>query len=191
MTHTPPVPDLKTLLQLFYPDDTEFGEVTTVLQDTLPAIPRQLLAHEHHMTVTVEAHHNSLVDVQVLETLLDGQFYSRRILLTKQSDQTVVQFGIVRLNFEFLEPRVQQEIIAATTPLGRILIHHNVLRRVELAQLLKIQVGNDLADLFSMQAGATVYGRTAWIYCNGEPAIELLEVVTPESVTDNSAKTDP
>ena len=191
MTQTPPAPDLNTLLRLFYPDDTEFGEVTTVLRDALPTIPQRLLAHEHHMTVTVEAHHKSPVDVQVLETLFDGQFYSRRILLTRQTDQAVVQFGIVRLNFEFLETHVQQEIIAETTPLGRILINQNVLRRVELAQLLKIQVGTDLADLFSIQSGTTVYGRTARIYCNGEPAIELLEVVTPETITENSVRTGP
>jgi len=28
--------------------------------------------------------------------------------------------------------------------------------------------------------GQTTYGRTALIYCNGEPAVELLEIVTPD-----------
>ena len=179
MTQQIPAPDLETLLSLFYQDIAQFGTIAATPADAMPAVARKLLDHEHHMTVTVEDHHNCEVDVQVLETLFDGQAYSRKILLTKQTDSTVVQFGIVRLHFEFLATHVQQEIMAEETPLGRILINHNVLRRVELSQLWKIQVGQDLAELFRITPDTIVYGRTAWIYCNGEPAIELLEVVTP------------
>ena len=181
MTQQIPAPDLDTLLHLFYQDTAEFGVVEAISADDMPTVARKLLDHEHHMTVTVEDHHHCEVDVQVLETLFTGQAYSRKILLTKQTDRTVVQFGIVRLNFEFLATHIQQEIQAENTPLGRILINHNVLRRGELSQLWEIQAGQDLAELFRITPGITVYGRTAWIYCNGEPAIELLEVVTPAS----------
>ena len=181
MTQKIPAPDLETLLSLFYQDAAEFGAIAATPAAEMPAAARKLLDHQHHMTVTVEDHHDCEVDVQVLETLFDGQACSRKILLTKQTDRTVVQFGIVRLNFEFLATHVQQEIMAEETPLGRILINHNVLRRVELSQVWKIQAGQDLAELFRVTQGTVVYGRTAWIYCNGEPAIELLEVVTPTS----------
>jgi chorismate-pyruvate lyase len=174
-----PAPDLETLLSLFYRDAAEFGTVEATSADDMPTVARKLLDHEHHMTVTVEDHHHCEVNVQVLETLFDGQAYSRKILLTKQTDNTVVQFGIVRLNFEFLAAHVQQEILAEETPLGRILINHNVLRRVELSRLWEIQAGHDLVELFRVSSGTIVYGRTAWLYCNSEPAIELLEVVTP------------
>lgn len=177
MTQQIPAPDLDTLLHLFYQDTAEFGVVEAISADDMPTVARKLLDHEHHMTVTVEDHHHCKVDVQVLETLFTGQAYSRKILLTKQTDRTVVQFGIVRLNFEFLATHIQQEIQAENTPLGRILINHNVLRRVELSQLWEVQVGQDLAELFRVSPNTIVYGRTAWIYCNGEPAIELLEVV--------------
>ena len=177
MTQQIPAPDLETLLYLFYQDTAEFGVVEAISADDMPTVAQDLLNHEHHMTVTVEDHHHCEVDVQVLETLFTGQAYSRKILLTKQTDNTVVQFGIVRLNFEFLATHIQQEIQAENTPLGRILINHNVLRRVELSQLWEIQVGQDLAELFCVSPNTIVYGRTAWIYCNGEPAIELLEVV--------------
>ena len=177
MTQQIPAPDLDTLLHLFYQDTAAFGVVEAISADDMPTVARKLLDHEHHMTVTVEDHHHCEVDVQVLETLFTGQAYSRKILLTKQTDRTVVQFGIVRLNFEFLATHIQQEIQAENTPLGRILINHNVLRRVELSQLWEIQVGQDLAELFRVSPNTIVYGRTAWIYCNGEPAIELLEVV--------------
>ncbi len=178
MTQQIPAPDLDTLLHLFYQDTAEFGVIEAISAADMPTVARKLLDHEHHMTVTVEDHHHCGVDVQVLETLFTGQAYSRKILLSKQTDRTVVQFGIVRLNFEFLATHIQQEIRAENTPLGRILINHNVLRRVELSQLWEIQAGQDLAELFRVSPNTIVYGRTAWIYCNGEPAIELLEVVT-------------
>ena len=84
----------------------------------------------------------------------------------------------MRLCFDYLNSDIQAEIEEQKTPLGRILIQHNVLRQVQLASLWKIQTGEDLSTLFQLPVGSEVYGRTALIFCNGEPAVELLEVVT-------------
>jgi hypothetical protein len=59
----------------------------------MPQHDRMLLAHEHHMTVTVEKFHRCLVDVRVLATNLTEKLYARKILLTRQSDSRIVQFG--------------------------------------------------------------------------------------------------
>ena len=173
-------PELATLVALFYDAPEQLGRFIETTADDLPPVPRQLLAHNHHMTVTVEAHHGSLVDVQVLATQRQGQFYARKILLARQSDGQVVQFGIVRINFDFLDEAVRREIEARRTPLGRILIEHNVMREVELFDLYRIEPGPDLCELFSIVPADMTYGRTALIHCNGQPAIELLEIVTPE-----------
>lgn len=179
MNSDTPAPDIHTLIGLFYPQGEEFGTPTKVKAEQIPEVYRQLLSHEHHMTVTVESQYGEMVDVQVLESMHVANYYSRKILLTKQSDRSVVQFGIVRLNFACLANDVQQEIIGEETPLGRILIERNVLRSVELSELWKIAAGSDLAELFGVTTGTEVWGRTGWIHCNGEPAIELLEVVAP------------
>lgn len=181
MNSDTPAPDISTLIGLFYPEAAEFGKPVKVSASMLPEIYQRLLSHEHHMTVTIEAHYDELVDVQVLESIHVANYYSRKILLTKQSDRTVVQFGIVRLNFDYLGTEVQQEIISEGTPLGRILIERNVLRRVELSELWKISAGQDLAELFGIESGTEIWGRTGWIHCNKEPAIELLEVVAPSA----------
>jgi len=62
--------------------------------------------------------------------------------------------------------------------LGRILVQHNVLRNVELVGLWEIRAGRELAAFLGVPRETTVYGRTALIHCNGEPAVELLEIVT-------------
>jgi len=180
VSHTPPAaPDLETLVTLFYPSMDALGRFQEVRADSMPAAQQTLLAHNNHMTVTVESWHNSPVDVQVLEKRATGEDYARKILLTRQSDGVVVQFGIMRIRYDSINAAVRRELESESTPLGRILIAHNLLRQVELASLWKITPAADLAGCLQVQPGETVYGRTALIYVNGSPAVELLEIVTP------------
>ena len=178
MENQAPPPDPEALVELFYSDKSLFGTYVEQAEFDLTKTARQLLAHNHHMTVTVEEYHGSLVDVKVLETRTNDRFYSRKILLTRQSDDRVVQFGIVRLDLESIDALVRDEILSQHIPLGRILIQHDVLRRVELSSLWKITAGKDLSTCCEVPVGHDLFGRTAWIYCNGKPAVELLEVVT-------------
>jgi chorismate-pyruvate lyase len=179
-THPRVVPELETLVALFYDAPEELGYCRAVTPRQMPAVYRKLLVHEHHMTVTVEEHHGSLVDVEVLQTRLDADHYSRKILLRRQSDGKVVQFGIVRLNFAHVSDTVRREVESRSAPLGRILIRNNVLREIELFNLWEITPGPDLCRMFGVTSEQRTYGRTALIHCNDEPAVELLEIVVPE-----------
>ncbi len=174
------MPDLETLVALFYDDPDRLGRFEEAAARDVPQPYSALLDHREHMTVTVESFHRSRVNVKVLQTRSSPTHYARKILLTRQSDGAVVLFGIVRLNLSYLDEPVRQEILSQRTPLGRILIEHNVLREVELVALWRIACGPDLREYFSLPAGTGVtYGRTALIHCNGEPAVELLEIVAP------------
>ena len=90
-------------------------------------------------------------------------------------------YGIVRLDFRYVDDDVRREIVSRQIPLGKILIEHNVLRQLQLVGLWKIEPGSDLRNIFGMEPNSplSVYGRTALIYCDGEPAVELLEIVSP------------
>lgn len=172
------MPELSQLIALFYEKSETLGRFEEVSAQQTPPPFHQLLAHNEHMTVTVEKFHGCHVDVEVLERKTDGQYYSRKILLTRQSDGKVVQYGIVRLNCEFLDEAPANEIKSERIPLGRVLIEHNVLREVQLTCLWHVEPAEELRELMALEPGETVYGRTALIYCNGEPAVELLEIVT-------------
>ncbi len=173
-------PDLDTLVGLFYPDRLPLGAFREVTADDMPTPYRELLAHEHHMTVTVEAHHGSPVDVRVLNRRVDEDRYAREILLTRQSDGRVVQYGIMRIRLDLLPTDARAEVVSESTPLGRVLIAHDVLRSVHLFSLFRITPGQVLRRWLTNGGDAAVYGRTALINCNGEPAIELLEIVNDE-----------
>jgi len=173
------VPDLNNLVSLFYESPDALGQFEPITADDMPAPDRRLLAHNEHMTVTVEEYHRSPVDVQVLSAERSETDYARKILLRRQSDRQVVQFGIVRFQNSYLAPQVRDEIEQEQIPLGRVLIEHNVLRQVQLASLWQIAAGDELREHFSLRDNRPVFGRTALIYCDGEPAVELLEIVTP------------
>lgn len=175
----PTRPDLQSLVALFYEQTEQFGVFKAVSAQKTPPPYRDLLHHNHHMTVTVESFHKSKVDVEVLDYRYDGDLYSRRILLKRQDNASVVQHGIVRLNLSVLAERTRKEIESRTIPLGRVLIEHGVLRQVELHNLYEVRCGADLADSFAVDEGTITFGRTALIYCNHEPAVELLEIVSP------------
>ncbi|WP_372718427.1 hypothetical protein [Novipirellula sp.] len=139
----------------------------------------QLLDHHKHMTVTVEAFHGQKVDVVVHRTKRVDNWYSREITLVTQQDKKIVQYGIVRLNVDQLSEPVWSRIESEAIPLGRVLIEHNVLRQVQLCGLWRVSAGPSLASLMQVEKDETLFGRTALIYCDGDPAIELLEIVAP------------
>ncbi len=172
-------PDVESLLAPFPPADY-IQSYQPVPGEQVPPPYHELLVHEYHMTVTVEAHHGDLVDVKVLHVCRRGDAYARMILLALHGSGKIVQFGIMRINFLYCDEEVTKEIIAANKPLGRILIEHDVLRRIEPTAFLRIVPGPVMMKWFSLREPRTTYGRLALIHCNGQPAVELLEIVTPE-----------
>ena len=169
--------ELDALIGLFFEDRDSLGSFDNVPAGELQEPARSLLDHSRHMTVTVEKYHGCPVSVKVLETRTDGEHYSRKILLKKTTDDKVVQYGIVRLDMSVLAPPVREEIEARQTPLGRILIRRNLLRTVKLENLFRIRCGEELSSHFGIQPGDTASGRTAMIFLDNQPAIELLEIV--------------
>ncbi len=170
-------PKLDTLIALFFPSSEPLGKFREVPPEKLPEPYDRLLAHEHHMTVTVEAFHRDVVDVQVLERQTTSTHYAREILLVRRGDGRVVQYGIMRIRRAAVSPEVWEQIAAEGTPLGHVLISHGVLREVHLRRLWEVQLGPRLREVFGEDA-QTIYGRTAMIDLDGEPAIELLEIVS-------------
>lgn len=172
-------PDLRELFLLFRPEEA-IPRCEIIPPAEVPPPYHDLLVHEHHMTVTVEAHHGDLVDVRILAHRHEDDYYARQILLTLKQTGKVVQFGIVRVDLTVCSPEVREEIVAGQTPFGRILINHNVLRRIEPTAFLRIHPGAPLREWFGMSESRPVYGRLAYIYYDGQPAVELLEIVAPE-----------
>ena len=154
---------------------------TVVAGREVPAPYHKLLVHENHMTVALENHHGGAVDVRVVADRLDDTYYVRRSLLALRSTGRVVQHCTVRIDLQVCSEAVRREIRDGTTPLGYILINHDVMRWIEPVAYLKIHGAGKIMDVFGLGAETIGYGRVATIHTAGLPAVELLEIVAPDS----------
>ena len=157
------------------------AECAVVQPEEIPHPDDQLLVHHEHMTVALERFHGAPVEVHVQgeHRSADGDLYSRKIFLTPTgTPEKVVEWGIVRLDFRYMDDAVRDEILFKQMPLGAILIKHNVHRRIKPRFFLRFPPGGPVLKLFGAQETQPVYGRLGTIYCDDEPAIELLEIVS-------------
>ena len=95
----------------------------------VPQPYHQLLVHTHHMTVTVEEFYRSPVDVRVLGAT-DGNEYARKILLTLMQPVRSCSSAWCGSTSASAAGGSQRDH-RGKTPLGRVLIRHNMLRRIE------------------------------------------------------------
>jgi chorismate-pyruvate lyase len=171
-------PTLDHLYRLF-PDSPDRPLATEVPATEVPQPYHRLLVHSDHMTVVVEDFYASAVDVRVLCHRQNANEYARKILLKSQSTGLVVQFGLVRIDLSVCPKPVRQEIIAGQTPLGRVLIRHNMLRRIQPVAFLRVTLSALMADWFGVAPQTTTYGRLGVIYSGEQPAVEVLEILAP------------
>ncbi len=169
---------LESLVALFASDVSQLGRFVAVGTSDLPTSYAALLAHDDHMTVTLEAYHESLVSVVVVDEQSGDDWYARQSLLARHLDGAIVQYGIMRIDLSSLPAHVASAIQSHTAPLGRILIRNNLLRHVELLALWRIEPAPSLATPLGLAPGETIYGRSAAIHLAGKPSVDLLEIVT-------------
>jgi hypothetical protein len=177
-----PLDELRALTDLFPEPEPLFVSAIHIPSATTPEPYKTMLVHDHHMTVAMETYHRTSVDVDVLDRRLDGDLYVRKIVLYKHGTRIPVQFGLVRFNLQYVTEAVRQQILSEQIPLGRVLIEHNVLRHIDLGAILEITAGLPLARYLAMPVGGVTYGRMATIFCNRQPAVDLLEISAPLAV---------
>ncbi len=151
-----------------------------VHESEVPEPFHQLLVHDRHMTTSMEAFHDCKVAVRVLQSHRTENWYSRQILLLSKRTQQVVLGGIVRIHLSMLDPDVQAGILREDTPLGHVLISHDVLRHIEVTQYLKFEPSAAMKAWPGFSSDQPSYGRLGILYCDLQPAIELFEVVPGE-----------
>ena len=175
---------LEGLLGIFSSDALDSDEFETIPSATIPEPCKKLLDHHHHMTVTLEEHLGCPVHLNVLEVYQRDDDYARRLTLSAGRDGPVVLAGVMRFSLQHCDESLRREIIAAATPLGRILVEHNVMRRLQTVAFLRIPLQSTFCKVFDLPTPSRLpvthaHGRLAMIFCDEQPAVELLEVLAP------------
>lgn len=159
-----------------------FGESQLPLCEQIGAseVPdpyRQLLVHNNHMTVTLEQFHGCPVRVRPYLVHRQKDWYGRKLDLFADADGQMVMTGVALVNFGFCPDKVRDLIVAEQMPLGRILIENDILRRISASAFLRFSPHDDFVLRFGRRDGKPAYGRLATIFCEENPAVELLEIV--------------
>jgi len=144
----------------------------------IPPACRGLLVHDGHMTEALESFYGGPMDLRVIRERLLGDDYRREIVLALKGGGQIVEYGVVRMDLACTSEEVRGEIVARERPLGEILIRHDVLRRIQPQWYLRFAADSKLLkDRFGGHLERQAFGRIGVIHCNGQPAIELLEIV--------------
>jgi len=149
-----------------------------VLAATMPAPFAELLVHHDHMTARLREHHGQPVALRVLDEVHEDPLYRRKIVLMLEGTERVIEFGVVRIDFRFTPPDARAAILDQRVPLGDVLMRCASLRQIEPRWYVKLSTRCPIFAEFCDPALGEVFGRVGTIYCNGDPAVELLEVVT-------------
>jgi len=145
--------------------------------DEMPDPFGRLLLHHDHMTTKLGEFHGRPVELSVINRDLSGDSYCRLIALRPRGQDRIVEVGFVRIDLAYTTPEVRGMILDGKTPLGDILIGHNVLRRIEPQWYFQFAAECPLIAHFGRPIDAA-YGRLGTIYCDHHPAIRLLEIVS-------------
>lgn len=174
---------LDDLLALFGDsgDASRFGEVAA--RDVPPPYDG-LLVHDAHMTVTLESYHGGPVHLRVHGVHRGADTYARKITLHAGGDAggtppqgPPVLLGIMRFDFRYCTRATRDEILAGRTPLGRILIEHDILRALRAGPYYRVSAGEGILGV-RVALPADCHARAAQIECNGGQAVQVLEIIT-------------
>jgi hypothetical protein len=154
------------------------GSVRTVAATELPEPFRRLLDHQKHMTLVLTSHYGAFLELRVKEMHYEGDLYSRKILLLTPREHRVVEYGLVRLDLRYVPEEVWREILQMRAPMGEILLRHNILQHVQPRWFLRCDPDSALLRWYGVRSDTPLYGRLGTIFCNDEPAVEVLEIVT-------------
>lgn len=175
--------DLVQLLSSFH-DQADADRFGAIVPGEIPAAFGRLLVHDHHMTVTLEAHFatelsgpHRHVAVHVHQSRTEGDLYLRKVTLTAHPERPPVLAGLVQLDLRVCPEEMRREIVEGRTPLGHLLIRHHPMRSIEPGPYWRIDASRGVLGM-RFECPPVVYGRLATIHCDRVRALRLLEVIT-------------
>lgn len=134
-----------------------------------------MMAQRHNCSIALEVFQTKFVT-----TKAGTEAYCREIALKNSFGREVV-YALARVHLDLFSPEARADIRAESLPLGRILVKHNVERRLEVDGVYLLEKPSEwLSSRWQVEKDTSLYARTATILCNDQPAIEVLEIIRPE-----------
>lgn len=164
-------------LDLFYPGDSELPGVEKVEPGDIPEPYRSLLVHTNDMTPTLEVYHDGPIHVRALAIKDEGGLYAREVLLVRNTDGKVVEYGAIRIHLAEVPEATVAAIREAHIPLGHLLKEQE--RRMEHPEYY-VEVTPDvhMTEHLDATGDQPLYGRRNTIRTeNNQLLAEVMEIL--------------
>jgi chorismate-pyruvate lyase len=168
-------------LDAFYAaDGLPLPPVEQVEGTDVPEPCRRLLVHDRDMTPTLEAFHGERIHLRVLARGLDGDAYSRQVVLTLNGSARAVEFGAIVIHLQHFPSAAREEILAGYRPLGTILHVHAVAHQSRPRAFLRLAPDAVVREALQLTTATALYGRRNVIFGpDGCELANILEILPP------------
>jgi chorismate-pyruvate lyase len=151
--------------------------ITTVHPERIPSPYRLLLVHDRHMTPTLEAHHDSRVELRTLSSFREGHRYFRKVLLSEEVSGRPVAMGIIGVELDAFGRSIREAILRNRVPLGRLLREGGVDYHSRPTAFLAIVPNPELLGVFWMGKPRTLYGRQTELTLKDRKVGNVVEIL--------------
>lgn len=157
-------------------------EITPLFEQQMPEPYKQLLAHRHNMTATLEAFYGSTIYIERLSMVPGDEETSREVVLRLATDDRPVEYGASRIFVSSLPPRAVELIAEGKIPLGALLRMCDCKHTVEPSGFFRLRPTPFFADIFPDLDASELYGRrNTLVALNGKPIAEVCEILPPSA----------
>ncbi len=130
----------------------------------LPETARNLLAHDHGMTATLEAYWGESMRLSVLHAEEAAGLLRRHVLLSGGQSGMPAELGLIEIRLDALPAAAQFAVRQRKIPFGAILSACGVTFNSRPAGFLVLKADNAVAALLRIVAGDLVHGRATTLY---------------------------
>jgi hypothetical protein len=141
---------------------------------------QQLLVHSADMTPTLESFYGSALNLTVLSREQDGDSYYREVVLSVANSGHPVEYGVIRICLDHLDPEVRKLVLREQAPFGGILQRHGVAHVSWPQSFFRVKSDPHMESLLGLATPGTLYGRRN-VLLDGTRRLlaEVLEILPP------------
>ena len=174
-------------LSLLFPLDAFYAQAGLALPlvhpiqgEEVPQPYQQLLVHDSDMTPTLEAFHGERIHLRMLARWLDGDSYSRQVVLTLNGSARPVEFGAIVIHLEHFPLAAREEVLEGRRPLGTILHDHRIAHQSRPLSFIRVTSDRIMNEALHLPEPRALYGRRNIIRGgDGNELANIIEILPP------------
>ena len=171
---------LYPLSEFYLQDGLTLPAVTGIDGQQLPEPYKTLLVHETDMTSTLEKYHDQKLRLRILRRRLEGDEYSRQVLLVTERDQKPVEFGAIKINLQHFAEEVRQQILEERRPLGAILYDEKIPYISRPIAFIQVTPDAIMKSVLGLGDNILLFGRRNVLMSPSQQILaDILEVLPP------------